>query len=656
MRLALLALFGSVVVLCQQPVAPLAEQAAGSQELGRYAVSSLLESGYRFAEVGGSRALYRAGPNYGDGVRLFNARFRATSLDRTSRIDRITLRSSGGPGEPYQSHALRVEADGLFRYDMQARSVEYHNRLPALWDGEHGLRTSRNLQSHDVTLLPGRPLQVLLGWDRNRRSGPGFSSAAAAPADGVFDDRYFLRFRHDIRQTSSVYRAGVTARFAGLALTLVRAVDFYREEAAYEDGSGLSSMAPNVQPIDRLDRSHPHHGRMPVTSLAIRTRGNRRLGFNARLVYTGGYRSSRLLEGVSASSPTVGASYRELFVVGDAGRRQASGEVTATWLATPRLTLTNVTSFHNTRIDGQASVVEMTFFRDEFLRVDHLAVRRLSNATEARFQPVRQVAVFGAYRVSDRRARASDAVRYPEFEFGRDLKGQDNSLRSGAAGVRWLPARGLRASVDLEVGRADRPLAATSERRFQNQSARLRWTHGPLSAGGFFLRRVNDNPTDLVYFSSMSRSHGLQASWASRESGTVVDGSYTVLNMRVSSAILNLFEVSYPPQRSQAAYAANIHIVTAGLSFELAKRVRFVGRYSLTKDTAGTIGGFSLDGQRVTTGLPVSYHSPQALLTLRIAQRVAWNVGWQYYGYAERFSGTRGYRAHIGFSSLTVSL
>ena len=545
----------------------------------------------------------------------------------------------------------------MFRYDLQVRVVRYYNRLPSLWRGEHGIRSSRRLQSHNLTLLPGSRLEVLLGWDGNLRTGPGFASAAAAPADGVFEDRAFLRFRQGIRQSSSVYRIGATVRIAGLALTLVRAVELYRETGEYSNASRLATSAPNVQPVDSLQRSQPFHGRTPMTSVALRSRGNGRLGIDARYVHTGGYRNSRLLERVSATARTgSAASHRELFIVGDASRRHGSGDVSLTFAASGQLTVTNVTSFHNTSIDGKADVVETIFFQDQYLRLDHLGVRRLSNATEALFRPVRQVAVTGAFRATARRARARDSVRYPEFEFGRPLQGQDNRLRSAAAGVRWLPATGIRASADLEIGRADRPLAATSRRRFANHSARLRWTRGALSAGGFFVGRVNDNPADLLAYSSRTRVQGLQASWALPGTGTALDASYTRLGMDVTAGVLNLFEIPAARQRWRSDYSARIDVFSVGMKLALAKRATLAARHSSTQDTVGAAQGLPREDGGIASGLPVSYHAPQIRISVQIARNVTWNAGWQRYSYSERFRGTRGYRAHVCFASLTVGL
>ena len=390
--------------------------------------------------------------------------------------------------------------------------------------------------------------------------------------------------------------------------------------------------------------------------MALRSRENGRLGVAARFVYAGGYRNSTLMQNLAVPDPaTSTATIRDTFVVGDANRDQSSGEVTVNFLASPRLALTNTTSFHNTRIEGQAAFLETGLFRDEFIRFDHLGIRRLSNASEATFRPSKQVSIFGAHRFSDQLVRSREATRFPDFEFGRDLESQDNRVRSAAGGVRWLPAPGVRASFDLEVGRADRPFTSTSERRFHNESARVRWRRADLTIGGFFRNRVNDNPTELLAYSAKSRSQGVHASWVAPESGTVLDAAYNLLVMDVSTGILNLFDLPDLPDRGRSVYASSIHVASLGLRVVPTRRLTLSLRYSLTKDTAGGTEGLVREGSDVFSGLPMTYQSPQARLTVRLKDGVWWNAGWQYYGYSERFAGTRGYRAQVGFSSLSLS-
>ena len=650
--------------VAQQPVTYSAEVPASSRELGRYTVSNSFEFGYRFANVGGDHDLYRASVNFGDGLRLFQGRIRVNSLDgKGGALDEFSLRSSGAAGDPYQAQVVRAEKNGLYRYDLQYRLVRYHNRLPSLWRGEHGLTVQRAMQTHDITLFPGSSFEVLLGYDRNGRSGPGFASVGTTDNFGVLNAENYLRYQADLRQSNKQYRAGLTANFIGLALTAIHAVDLYEEEGIQTDASGLPSATSNIQLVEDFARTQPFHGRTPITTMALRTRKDRTIGFNSRFVYASGTRNSALMDNISVpDSATTIAGFREAFIVGDASREQSSGETTIVLLPTPRWTISNTTAFHNTRIDGDASFVEIGFFQDEYLRFSHLGIRRISNASEANYRALKELSLYGAYRFSTRRARSSDALRYPDFGFGRELEAVDNKLRSGAAGVRWLPGRNLRASFDFEVGRADRPLTPTSERRFHNQSARVRWRARDFAVSAYFKNRANDNPTELLAYSSKSRSQGVHASWLHSDTGLVLDGGYSLLNMDVSTGILDLFEFPGEPERLRSVYASSIHNVNLSMRVTPAQRVTLHLAYNLTKDTGGGASdlafaersAFSLDGSYLMTSLPMSYHSPQLRLSVAMKGNLAWNFGWQYYGYLERIAGIRGFRSHVSYTSLTV--
>jgi hypothetical protein len=115
--------------------------------------------------------------NYGNGVRLFEGQLRINSLDGKGKLfDEFSFQTTGIGQDPYQASGLRIEKNGLYRYDMQFRIVNYFNRLPSLWSDEHGLNSERIFQNHDLTLLPGSRFEILLGYDRNNQNGPGFSS------------------------------------------------------------------------------------------------------------------------------------------------------------------------------------------------------------------------------------------------------------------------------------------------------------------------------------------------------------------------------------------------------------------------------------------------------------------------------------------------
>lgn len=668
MRVLLVALVACPLVPAQEPVTSAPEVSVQAKEIGGYSISSSVEVGYRFASANGDLDIYRAGPNYGNGLRLFEGRLRIHSQDGTGRLaDEFTIRSFGAARDPYQAHVVRIEKNGLYSYDGQYRLVRYHNRLASLWRGERGLRTSRSFQNHDFVFRPGSKFEVMLGYDRNRRTGPGFSSAAVRDEFGGYSPDHIIRYERDFNQEGNQYRFGFNARFAGLALTARQAFDRYEEGGDGGDGTNSEWLFPEgaaSQSAESFGLSDPLRRRTPVTTLALRTRSERRIGFNARYVYAGGSGDATLRESISTIDPAASlAMHRETLVVGDSNRKQSSGDLSFVFLPALRWTVTNTTAFHNTRIDGQASFLEIGFYRSEYLRFSHLGIRRISNATEANFRPIKPVSLYGAFRLSARRARAEDALRFPDFEFANALTATGNEVRSGSGGFRWVPSPTLRASFDFEIGRADRPLTPTSERRFHNESARLRWRHNDLVVSGFFLNRVNDNPTELLSHSSKSRSQGMHASWARPQSGVVLDAGYSLLQLDVSTGILNLFDLGGDePERGRSLYASRIHNVNFALRLTPAERVTIHVGLTMTRDLGKTDFDASLAGAArftreeaiVVSSLPMSYFSPQTRLSVSLRASLSWNIGWQHFSYSERLAGLPGYRAHMAFSSLTI--
>ncbi len=666
MRVALLACLVCGTLQAQQPVTSAEGASPVNRDRGGYTVANSLEFGYRMAATDGDLDLYRSSVNFGNGVRLFNGQLRVHATDGTGRLfDEVAARVTGSLGDPYQAHTLRASKARRYRYDGQFRVMEYHNRIASLWRGEHGLRTKRSLQTHDVVLGPGTKFEVLFGFDRNRRSGPGFSSTGITAIDGGLDNRRFLRFQTDLDQRGSQVRSGFTMRILGMALTVMEAFDSYREAALNRDASTLEPRIPNLQPIATLDRLHPIERVTPFTTLALRTERERRVAFSARYTYAGGTSSGRLSERLAVLDPAGSpAMQREAYVMSDASRRHTTGQWTATFIPHSSLIVTNISSFFNIRVDGEAMFEEIGFYRDEFLRVEQLGIRRVSNATEVTFRPVRAWSFVGGYRRSRRDVEAANATRYPDFEFAQDLDGARNSIQSGSAGVRWLPGRNLRASFDIEAGRTDRPLTPTSERRFTNRTGRLRWRHRDLTLGVYFRDRINDNPTELLAYSSKSRSSGAHASWSDATGAMTLDASYNLIALEASAGILNLFAAaSEHGPRGRSIYASRIHNWNVAFRAVPSKRVELLAGLAWTRDVGGsefdqTRAGaerFTLEDALVVSSLPISYASPQFRTSIALSSSLSLNFGWQYYSYSERLERGLGYSAHVGYTSFSYS-
>ena len=80
------------------------------------------------------------------------------------------------------------------------------------------------------------------------------------------------------------------------------------------------------------------------------------MGFHGRYVYAGGRRNFALSEAVTAVNAARGLStLRQTVVLGDASRKQGTGDFSVTFMPSEKWTITNTTAINNTRILGEAS-------------------------------------------------------------------------------------------------------------------------------------------------------------------------------------------------------------------------------------------------------------------------------------------------------------
>ncbi len=663
--------WASAGALAAQPVvAPTPDRPSDLLTLDSFTVTNSFEVGYRFNGVGGHRDVYRAAVNYGNGIRLLEGELRMNSKDgRGALFDELVWRMTGAGGDPYRASVLTVEKNRLWRYDMRLRTVNYFNRLPSLWNGERGLDAKRTLQGHDLTLLPGRRIEVFLGYERNNNNGPGFSSEAVGDLPGLGREN-FLRYATNLRQVNNRYRAGANLRAGGVALTFAQAFDNYKEDTEYRDASLGPGSPADARLLDGVGRAEPFHGNTPVTSIHLRSENEGKVGFHGRWVYASGNRNARLNRALTAS-PALQSTTLQTFVLGGASRKQGTGDFTALWMPSAKLTLSNTTSVDNTRIHGGSSFLEVGLFANELLTFEHLGIRRMANASEANYRPTRRIGFHGAYRLMKRRIRSERAFEFPGGSFGIPLEGQNNAVRSGAGGVRLMPVSGLRISFDAEVGRADRPLTPVSDRKFHNESARVQWRRKSLLLSGHFKSRVNANPASLIDYSSTSRSWGLSASWSDAEGRLMLDAGYLKIGLNTSAGIFNFFDFDRGAAPGRSLYASNLHTLNFGARIAAHKRLTLYIGYALSKDTAdgAAAAGFpdsftpAYPNFRFEPGaaptfynsFPLTYHAPQARVSIKVRGGLEWNAGWQHYGYSERFTALQNYRAHVGYTSLRLS-
>ncbi|MEZ5366215.1 MAG: hypothetical protein R2748_28730 [Bryobacterales bacterium] len=671
MRLTILTIALACCAAAQTTVAPSTETPGALEKAGGYTITNSYEVGYRFADVSGNRDVYRSAVNYGNGMRLLEGSLRVHSEDGKSRfLDEFSFHSLGAATDPYQSHTARAEKHGLYRYDMRTSLVRYFNALPSLWQGEHALDAERMFQTHELTLRPGSRFEILLGYDRNSQSGPGFSSAGIPNSTGALDTGSFLRYRTDLRRQNNNYRFGTSFRAAGLAVTAMQSFDNYKEDTVYTNGAGFPSNVANIQGVTSLTRSDPFHGNTPVTMVAIRTEKEHKVGFHGRFVYSGGRRNAALDENLTAfDSQTSLSTTRQTYIVGDASRRQGSGDFTVTLTPNDTLTLTNTSSVSSTRISGGAQFVEVSAFTNQYLDFEDLSVRFVTNATEASVRLDTSMSVYGAYRYTQRTTRTRTALEFPGFAFGDPLEEIDNKVHTWAVGHRLTLPKNVRTSFDFEAGRADRPLTPVSDRKFYTNRLRVQWRGRGATVTGNMQVKQNNNPTSLVSYSSNSAGGGVHGSWADPGSRFTLDGGYQYLHLDTAAGIYNLLApVEGGASYARSYYTSNLHTGSFGLRVVAHERVTLYAGYSIAKDTGDgrtaltSTGDFapgypvvSSDGKDFRVSFPLTYQSPRARISVKFREKLWWNFGWQRYDYDERFTGVQNYAANTGYTSLSWS-
>jgi hypothetical protein len=676
--------------LAQQPVAPTPAQVGSPRgdNTGSYNVTQSFELGYRWSIVGGDLGMYRSVDNFGNGLRLLGSHLTVNSRDGHGGLfDEILLNTMGLGNDPYESAMLRIQKNGLYRYDLLWRSQQYYN--PGLTiAGNNGLNgapvvtsvgnsallstgglhiedTQRRMQDHDLTLLPQSRARLRLGYSRNVEDGPALSTAQEFDVNGPG----FPIFA-DVRRQWNEYRLGADVDFAGFRFTVTRRWDFFKEDTPYNSvGVVRSAPAADLTTVNGFRRSEPIHGSNPGWLGNVSAR-HKLWAVNARLTYVTGSRDYILNETAFGTSQFGGTGGRQILVGGNATRPDLAGDLAISFYPTDRLTIVNNTSIVNNRIDGGSSYSEVRngidFGQTLFFR--YLAIRTVANTTDVQYRVNNMVGVYAQYGYSDRLIRRSEASADPTnfaASYINDMYTDSNHMNTGRIGVRVRPWKPFSVNVDGEVGRANFPLTAISEKNYHsiNGRAQYRTRRAQLSTSYRQLYNLNA-PFALTTFSSHDRQYSANASWAPRDAVSF-DASYTKLHLDTRGGLAFFAGTGIRPTLQsgiESDYTSNIHAANLGVRVALRRRAEVFAGYSITKDTGGAPGLAAIGAVPTllasVQSFPLTYQSPMGRLSIRITPKLRWNAGWQFYDYAEEvhfFGYNQNYRAHTGFTSVLWS-
>jgi hypothetical protein len=660
-----LAVFGALQA--QQVVAPTPDQVGSprGETWGDYNLTQSYEFGYRFRLVGGDLGEYRSDANYGNGLRLLGSSFALESKDGHGHyFDELLLNTTGLGNDPYESVMLRVQKNGLYRYDMTWRSSDYFNPGLTVAGGLHLADTNRHMQDHDLTLLPQGHIQFHLGYSRNAEDGPALSTAqefnVAGSAYPIFTD---------VRRLWNEYRVGADLEFAGFKLTLLHRWDFFSDQTAVTaDGVQAAGTPTDLTVVQQFNRSQPIHGSSP--GWLGNLHGRRKLwGVNARISYVSGHNDFALDESAAGLDSSGLGVNRQIVVGGDASQPALAGDMSISVFPTDRLTFVNNTSISDNRIDGQSSYTEFLngvnpgttiYFR-------YLGIRTITNSADINYRASDWIGFYAGYHYADRQVRTIEGFDLPAIQNSSENNYYEvgNQMQSGDVGVRIHPWTPFTINLEGELGRTNNPLTTVSDKNFQTLGGRAQYRVKKLQLSTAY-KESYDFDSSFSLFSSHQRSYSASAMWTPKDWFSL-DASYNKLHLD-SSSFLAFFAGAIGGRSSLQAnyrsdYISNIHSANLGVRFGIRKRADLYLGYSITKDVGdGRATAVPVDTTNPIQALlssvqtfPLTYQSPLARVSIRLTPKVRWNAGYQYYDYMETF-GLLGYyqnfHAHTGYTSV----
>lgn len=632
--------------LAQETVTPTPEQAGSprGETVGGYNVVNSIETGYRFATIGGDLPMYRSAVNFGNGVRLLSSYFTMNSKDGHGRwFDSIVITTQGLGNDPYEYAGFRIERKRTYLYDMSWRRNDYFN--PGLVtggaSGAHLLDTQYNMQDHDLTLFPDSRLKFFLGFSANSQTGTGITSEQPfQPGDAP------VSLFANVRRVERDYRVGNEFKLFGVRVNWIRGWEDFKED---------TPPGPAGSPGQRLE---PYHGTSPYWRVAV-FYDRKHVGVNGRFTYTAGRRAF-FVDETLLGAPVLQQS-RQVVSIGNGQRPVATGNLNIVVSPGSKLTLVNSTSFYNVRMNGNAQLTQFDngSFSFNTVNFQYLGIRTYANETDLNYQFSPLFGAFAGYEYSNREIGSIQEVqvlRFPSAVVG----DQTNHLNDARLGLRLRPAKPLSVLVSGELGKASRPLTPVADRNYHVLNGRIQYRTKPLLMTVGAQSDYRFNSVTLSSYSSQSRKYFADGTWTVRP-WLSFDGSFSRSHLYTVGGIAYFATFQFV-QGEQSIYISNLDTTTVGIHYSAGKRADIYAGYVRTQDLGdgrsqvqGTIGGSANPLFLAAQTFPMTFESPLARVSVRISEKVRWNAGFQYYGYRANFYTARDFRANTGYTSLTWS-
>jgi hypothetical protein len=316
---------------------------------------------------------------------------------------------------------------------------------------------------------------------------------------------------------------------------------------------------------------------------------------------------------------------------------------------------------YNVRTEGNSEFLQYDNATQslDILYYNYLGIRTVSNETDVNYQLLNWLGFSGGFQYSNRLIRSDQEYTLAGTTTPAPYS-QTDQQSSGTLGIRLRPYKGLTVVLDGEIGNDTRPLTPASGKTYHALNAKVQYKLKKVTVSGNAQSNYRFTPVSLSAYSSESRTYSANGFYTPNE-WLSFDAGYSRLHIYSLGGIA-YFENFQLVQGESSLYLSNINAINFGARFALKKRAEFYVGYSGVQDVGD--GRSTPDGTGIASAnpvfqavqtFPVKFDSPMARFSMRLNERVRWNVGYQYYGYREKFYPAQDYHANTGYSSLTWS-
>jgi hypothetical protein len=683
------------------------------EDAGNYTIISSIEVGYRGLRVDGDLNKYRSDLNYKAGSRLFDSSFLVRAKEGKGTVfDTLLVTSTGWGADPYSNVRINIEKPELYRFDATYRRFKYFRFLnnfvnpnwvfsPASFSvapnpvtGLHGYNTNTEMGDFDLTILPKhRTIRFSLGISPERYGGPANTDYHLG------GNEFSLRSQLSSRATD--YRVGADGQVGAIDFSFMQGFRRFTDDSLINLGvTPEINLNPTVASLTSFNRNEPVRANVNYTRFSVHTLVAKRLDITGRIVYSKATSNFSFIESftgrnfnprVTGWPPTPPAATPNILnlgkynIVGSTRRPNTLGDIGITLLATDKLRVSDTFRVEDFTIDGTAvfsDFFSITRGAGATLRTDTIAFnnldgnritkyRKYQNTLEADYQFNNSFGFHVGYRYGNRRIEesfegfnlGSNGSLTPPNARTSESEEEENHTHSFFGGFKARPTKNWNIYFDAERGSADNVFTRIGNYDYTNFRVKSRYSPSKnLNFSIALITRNNANPSEIAGVSlqdfgvdTRSRLFTSAIDWTPNSRVSFSAGyNYNWAN---SDAIVDYFYNSIRHPLGHSLYFLRNNFFYVDTNVRLAPRVTLFAAYRVNQD--GGQGNRLADPTgtpgTLINSYPMTFHSPETRLAVKINRRLDWNLGYQYYNYNEsELVGPRpqNYHAHLPYTSL----